>query len=623
MKRFTLLLSVMLLACATSLWAEGTSLVLFHETFGNNSSSARVWDDSYSVKSGVTAVYQNAAYTITNAKQGKNSTGYGTPTTSGLNQSTANTDAVFIVGPLSVADYQNLGVTYYWKAGSIKGTYTTKLYYSTDGKNYTEVEKTSGKGATTFVQCVYSLPETAQSNTLYLKVVFNTSNTQAIIDEFELTGESASSITLQSVAMEGSAKSTYKMGEKFDRTGLTLMAVYSNDTRVDVTTQATWTITPETIAENTTSVEVKAAYQGKEATQNVNVTVLTLQALALSGEPKNMTYYLGEKFNPDGLVVTGTYSDGTTTADVTDQVSWEIDPKTFTTLGTVSVSVMAYIGQSLMSDVLTINDVQVVDVDKYAKVTSAEQLADGQHIIIVDKDTTYALSTTQNDNNRGAVSVKASASGLITPSSSVEIITLNTVDTMPSRWELQTSTGGYLYAASSSNNYIRTQTTNNTNGQWTITIAAETGIATVKAQGANTNNLLKKNSASALFSCYGSGQKDIAIFARQYTVTVVSNDEAMGTVTGGDNYFENNVANLVATPKAGYKFTGWSNNTELSAATQDLTVTTNITITANFAKGETAIESAALETPALKTIENGQLVIIRDGKKYNAMGVRL
>ena len=37
----------------------------------------------------------------------------------------------------------------------------------------------------------------------------------------------------------------------------------------------------------------------------------------------------------------------------------------------------------------------------------------------------------------------------------------------------------------------------------------------------------------------------------------------------------------------------------------------------------TAIDNAAVETPAVKTIENGQLVILRDGVKYNAMGVRL
>ena len=37
----------------------------------------------------------------------------------------------------------------------------------------------------------------------------------------------------------------------------------------------------------------------------------------------------------------------------------------------------------------------------------------------------------------------------------------------------------------------------------------------------------------------------------------------------------------------------------------------------------TAIDNAAVEIPAVKTIENGQLVILRDGVKYNAMGVRL
>ena len=65
MKKLTLFLSAMLLACATNLWAEGenTSLgTLFHETFGDNSSSARDWKDSYSVKSGVAAVYQNAKF---------------------------------------------------------------------------------------------------------------------------------------------------------------------------------------------------------------------------------------------------------------------------------------------------------------------------------------------------------------------------------------------------------------------------------------------------------------------------------------------------------------------------------------------------------------------------------
>lgn len=44
---------------------------------------------------------------------------------------------------------------------------------------------------------------------------------------------------------------------------------------------------------------------------------------------------------------------------------------------------------------------------------------------------------------------------------------------------------------------------------------------------------------------------------------------------------------------------------------------------AKLANPTTAIDNTTLSTPSVKTIENGQLVIIRDGKKYNAMGVRL
>lgn len=140
--------------------------VLFHETFGDNSNSARAWSDTYSVKSGETSVYSGVSYTMTNVKQGKNTTGQ---TKSGLNQSTAGTDAVFELGPLNVANCTNMQVTYYWKAASIGKQYSTHLYYATSSTgSYTEVTGT-GNGATSFVQRVYDLPEAAQVETLYLK----------------------------------------------------------------------------------------------------------------------------------------------------------------------------------------------------------------------------------------------------------------------------------------------------------------------------------------------------------------------------------------------------------------------------------------------------------------------
>lgn len=160
---------------------------LFHETFGDNSGSARAWNNTYSVKSGLTAVYSGiTGYTVTNAKQGKNTTG---STLSGLNQTTKGTDAVLIIGPLAVANAEDMVLTYQWNAGSIKETYSTSLYYATSsGGSYTEVAGT-GAGATSFVERSYSLPAAAQVNTLYLKIVWNTSNTGGIIDEVDLNGK--------------------------------------------------------------------------------------------------------------------------------------------------------------------------------------------------------------------------------------------------------------------------------------------------------------------------------------------------------------------------------------------------------------------------------------------------
>lgn len=164
----------------------GEIVTLFSESFGDNSDSARDWDDSYKVQGGISSVYSGSTYTITNAKQSKNTVG---KTKSGLAQSTKNQDAIFEIKGLNVATYSDLSVSYYWKAGSIKGTYSTSLYYSKDGgTTYTKVEKTSGTGATKFVEVTYSLPADAVLSNLCLKVVFNTSNTQAVIDEFVLKG---------------------------------------------------------------------------------------------------------------------------------------------------------------------------------------------------------------------------------------------------------------------------------------------------------------------------------------------------------------------------------------------------------------------------------------------------
>ena len=166
--------------------SDGEIVTLFSESFGNNTSNAREWSDSYKDQGGISSVYSGSTYTITNAKQSKNTVGQ---KKSGLIQTTKDIDAIFEIKGLNVAAYSDLSVSYYWKAASIRETYSTSLYYSTDGgATYTEVEKTSGTGATTFVEVTYTLPADAVLSNLCLKVVFNTSNAQAFIDEFVLKG---------------------------------------------------------------------------------------------------------------------------------------------------------------------------------------------------------------------------------------------------------------------------------------------------------------------------------------------------------------------------------------------------------------------------------------------------
>ena len=63
---------------------------------------------------------------------------------------------------------------------------------------------------------------------------------------------------------------------------------------------------------------------------------------------------------------------------------------------------------------------------------------------------------------------------------------------------------GYLYAASSSNNYLRTQEVNNKNGVWKITFDATSAAASIEAQGSNSRNTMRYNSNDKLFSCYAS-----------------------------------------------------------------------------------------------------------------------
>ena len=146
-------------------------------------------------------------------------------------------------------------------------------------------------------------------------------------------------------------------------------------------------------------------------------------------------------------------------------------------------------------------------------VTDASQLVAGDQVIIAAKDSLLAMSTTQNGNNRGQTAIVKNDNTLQTPSASVQVLTLQ-AGNVANTFAFYTGSG-YLYAASSSSNHLKTETKLSNNSSWSISIATN-GTATIKAQGTSTRNVMQYNQSSSLFACYSSAsQKPICLYKLQ------------------------------------------------------------------------------------------------------------
>ena len=182
----------------------------------------------------------------------------------------------------------------------------------------------------------------------------------------------------------------------------------------------------------------------------------------------------------------------------------------------------------LLAIVMVLSVMPIAMAEETAKtatlVTDASTLKVGDEIIIAAKDNDFAMGE-QKTNNRAAVAVTKSEDKL-TLTAGVQKLTLKQ-GAKENTFAFDTGSG-YLYAASSSKNHLKTESKLSDNSSWSVAIAD--GKATVIAQGANTRNVMKYNSNSKLFACYASGQQDIAIYKLE-TVPAPSNKVAAPTAT--------------------------------------------------------------------------------------------
>lgn len=145
--------------------------------------------------------------------------------------------------------------------------------------------------------------------------------------------------------------------------------------------------------------------------------------------------------------------------------------------------------------------------------TNINQLTNGTKIAIVAYNSEYNKAMgKQASNNRESVEIEKKENTIVfEDTNGVQIITVEKIDDV---YYLCVGDNEYLYAAggtSTKNNYLKKQQKNDT-CQWTISVTDD-GVVTIKAvDDTIVKNIMRYNAVSDLFSCYSSGQKDIAIY---------------------------------------------------------------------------------------------------------------
>lgn len=90
----------------------------------------------------------------------------------------------------------------------------------------------------------------------------------------------------------------------------------------------------------TSSNQIRATKITVTALTGYSTKIISLIAVAVSGTPTKTEYTVGETFDPKGLTVTGTYSNGDS-AQISDGISWTCTPSTFDASGNRTVKVIA------------------------------------------------------------------------------------------------------------------------------------------------------------------------------------------------------------------------------------------------------------------------------------------
>ena len=384
----------------------------------------------------------------------------------------------------------------------------------------------------------------------------------------------------------------------------------------DVATVSEYTISA--VDDGTSTITITTAegtyYNAGSGSFELTVVTPTACDLALTGAPVAKTFDVYNNATPQVITYT-TSSTGEVSIASSPYATFDIDqvnkkitvtPKSATpSTQTITINQAAegrYLAGSTTFSLTVTNSATTYS---FEKVTSTSNLEAGDLVTFV-YETNRALGAAQTNNyNAAAVAISDGAFSLSASQTAVTLLTLEattakvgseTVDA----WYFNTGSD-YLYAASSSSNYMKHADLATADNNAKATISFSEGNAVVTFRGSYTHNIVRYNSSSSLFSCYTSGQNDIQLYKRSKYDNVI-------TVTNGTdqtlNLNSETELTLSATSYCGAvsfavkSATGLTENTDFTFDTEtgellvdEEAVSGTITITASTT--ETATHKAA------------------------------
>ncbi|MFA5687123.1 MAG: bacterial Ig-like domain-containing protein [Bacilli bacterium] len=157
-----------------------------------------------------------------------------------------------------------------------------------------------------------------------------------------------SSAVLQDIEVSGTpTKTSYFVGDSFDPTGLTVKANYDDGSDKDVTDKCVFT--PNLLTLGTTDILVSYTEEEIEETyllENIiSVTERHLESLQITTNPAKMSYFVGDSFDPTGMVIKAKYDLG---PDIEDYKGYDYSPKSaFASVGSKTITITDLIDDNI------------------------------------------------------------------------------------------------------------------------------------------------------------------------------------------------------------------------------------------------------------------------------------